>query len=84
MKTIDNLKTYIIFGTKLCHLTWKKKLKCKTCHEKSEKKKEFGNLWNVSLGVKCGTPITLGPKYYNSITNFIFQKSLDKNKPIIT
>ncbi len=36
-------------------------IKCKTCHEKSEEKCEFGNPWNESLGFKCGTPIMLGP-----------------------
>ncbi len=35
-------------------------VKCKTSHEKNEKKGEFGNPWSESLGFKCGTPIMLG------------------------
>jgi hypothetical protein len=54
-------------------LTWKKKVKCKTCHGKNEKNLKFGNLWNVSLRFKCCTPIMLGTRYYNSIINFKFQ-----------
>jgi len=39
----------------------KKKVKCKTCHEKNEKKAEFGNPRSESLCFKRGTPIMLGP-----------------------
>jgi len=44
----DTLKNYIKFGTKLFHLTWKKKVKCERNHEKNEKKGEFGNPWSES------------------------------------
>jgi hypothetical protein len=73
MKKINTLKACIKFGTKLFHLIWEKKVKCKTCHGKSEKKGEFGSLCNVSLGFKCRTPIMFEPRYYNSIINFKFQ-----------
>jgi hypothetical protein len=39
----------------------KKKVKCKTCHEKSEKKGEFGSPSNESLYFKEGTLIMFGP-----------------------
>jgi len=57
---------YIKFGTKLFHLTWGKKVKCKIGQGKVKnkmnlKKGEFGCLWNESLWFKCGTPMTLGP-----------------------
>jgi hypothetical protein len=48
-------------GTKLLHLTWEKKVKCKTSHRKSEEKGEFGSPWSESLRFKCGTPIIFGP-----------------------
>jgi hypothetical protein len=41
MKTID---AYIKFGTKLFHLTWREKMKSKTCHRKNEEKGEFKSL----------------------------------------
>ncbi len=56
MKTIDTLKAYIKFGTKLFHL-----MKCKTSHGKNEEKGEFGSSWSESLRFKCGTPIMLRP-----------------------
>ncbi len=36
-------------------------MKCKTNHGKNDEKGEIGSPWSVSLGFKCGTPITLGP-----------------------
>jgi len=39
----------------------KKKVKCKTCHEKNEKKGEFGSPRKESLCFKGGTLIMLGP-----------------------
>jgi hypothetical protein len=65
VKKIDTLKAYIKFETKLVHLTWRKELKCKTSHGKSEKKCEFGSPWSESLGFKCNTPIMLGPPKQN-------------------
>ncbi len=47
--------------TKLFHLTWEKKVKCKTNYGKNEKKSEFGNPKNESLCFKRGTLIMLGP-----------------------
>jgi uncharacterized UBP type Zn finger protein len=44
VKKIDTLEAYIKFGTKLFHLTWEKRVKCKACHGKKIKKK-------VNLGV---------------------------------
>ncbi len=38
-----------------------KKVKCKTCHRKSEEKGEFGSPKNESSYFKEGTPIMLGP-----------------------
>jgi hypothetical protein len=38
----------------------KKRVKCTTCHGKSEEKDEFGSLRNESLYFKEGTPIMLG------------------------
>jgi len=49
VKKIDTLDAYIKFGTKLFHWIGKKKVKCKTCHKKSEKKGEFGSPKNESL-----------------------------------
>jgi hypothetical protein len=39
----------------------KKKVKCKTCHGKSEEKCGFKSPWNGFLGLKWGIPIILGP-----------------------
>jgi hypothetical protein len=61
VKIIDILEAYIKFGTKLFYSIWEKKVKYKTGHEKSEKKKEFENPRSESLCFKWGTPITLGP-----------------------
>ncbi len=55
MKTINILKAYIKFGTKLFHLTWEKKVECKTGHGKNEEKGEFGSL-GVSPYVSKGVP----------------------------
>jgi hypothetical protein len=60
MKTINTLKAYIKFGIKLFHSTWGKKMKCKTCHMKNEKK-VVGIPWNESLRFKCDTTIMFGP-----------------------
>jgi hypothetical protein len=38
----------------------KKRMKCKTSYETSEKEDEFGNTQSESLKFKCGTPIMLG------------------------
>jgi hypothetical protein len=38
VKKIDILKAYIKFETKLFHLTWKKKVKCKSSHGENEEK----------------------------------------------
>jgi hypothetical protein len=43
VKIVNTLEAYIRFGTKLFHLTCKKKVKCKTSHGKSEEKGEFGS-----------------------------------------
>jgi hypothetical protein len=63
VKTIDTLKAYIKFATKLFHLTCEKKVKCKTCHGKSEEKGEFGSPRSESLCFKGDTLIVLGPFY---------------------
>jgi hypothetical protein len=57
VKRIDTLETYIKFRTKLFHLTWKKRVKCKTSHGENEKKSEFWCPWSESLGFKCGALI---------------------------
>jgi hypothetical protein len=49
------LEAYIKFGTKLFHLTWEEKVKCKTCHEKNDKKVNLGIL-KMSLYVSNGVP----------------------------
>jgi hypothetical protein len=36
-------EAYIKFGTKLFHLTQKRRAKCKTRHGKSEEKNDFGS-----------------------------------------
>jgi hypothetical protein len=64
MKKTNILKAYIKVGTKLFHLTWEKKKKCKKGHGENEKKSEFGNLWSEYLGFKCGTLIMFGPKLF--------------------
>ncbi len=64
MKTIDTLDAYIKFGTKLFHWTWKKRVKCKTCHGKNKEKREFGSPRNESLYFKEGNPIMLGPNLW--------------------
>jgi len=61
VKTINTLDAYIKFGIKLFHWTWKKRVKCKTCHRKIEEKGEFGNPRNESLYFKEGTLIMVGP-----------------------
>jgi hypothetical protein len=58
----NRLKAYIKIETKLFHLTWKKKVKCKTCHGKNEEKAEFGSPYSEFLGFKCGIPIMFGFK----------------------
>jgi hypothetical protein len=54
-KKIDTLKAYIKFGTKYFIWHFKKKMKCKIGHGKSEEKGEFWSPWNESLRFKCGT-----------------------------
>jgi hypothetical protein len=47
---------------KIISFDTQKKVKCKTNHGKSEKKKkEFGSVWNESLMFKCGAIIMFRP-----------------------
>jgi hypothetical protein len=55
------LQAYIKFGTKLFHMTWLKKMKCKIGHGKSEEKGEFGSSKSESLCFNGGTPMCFNP-----------------------
>jgi hypothetical protein len=48
----------------------RKRVKCKTCHVKNEKKGEFGSPRSESLCFKGGTLIMLGPIVENQIILF--------------
>ncbi len=59
MKTINTLDAYINLEQNY-FIGHEKRVKCKTCHGKSEEKGEFGSPRNESLYFKEGTPIMLG------------------------
>jgi len=64
VKIVDTLEAYINIGTKLFHLTWEKRVKCKIGHGKNEEKGEFGSPWNGFLGLKRVPQSCLDP--YNT------------------
>jgi len=82
VKTIDTLKAYIKFETKLFHLTWKINVKCKTFYGKCEEKGEFESPRSESLCFKGGTPIMLGPTSYTNYNSYI-QNNYQTINPII-